>query len=158
LNTAQLRVVASAAEPVSLMIDGYMVQATANVDLAAEDVPSGTENTYYAFANRADGSTTFTLSVSTSSTEGENQRRIGRLYWDGTKIEKDSVRTELAVSIKSLLSYVEPQICEDVDAFNRRQCIACGYHGIFDCLLHPAYRQPHCPIRSQLWLALVYVQ
>ena len=112
LNTDQVRIVASATEPVSLMIAGYMVQAMANVDLAADQKPSGTENTFYVFANRADDSTTFTLSVSTSSTEGENQRRIGRFYWDGAKIEKDSIRTELAVQIRSLLSYVEPQICE----------------------------------------------
>ena len=112
LNTDQVRIVASATEPVSLLIAGYMVQAVANVDLATDQKPSGTENTYYIFANRADDSTTFTLSVSTSSTEGENQRRVGRFYWDGAKIEKDSIRTELAVQIKSLLSYVEPQICE----------------------------------------------
>ena len=112
LNTDQVRIVASATEPVSLLIAGYMVQAVTNVDLATDQKPSGTENTYYIFANRADDSTTFTLSVSTSSTEGENQRRVGRFYWDGAKIEKDSIRTELAVQIKSLLSYVEPQICE----------------------------------------------
>ena len=112
LNTDQVRIVASASEPVSLLIAGYMVQAVANVDLAADHKPYGTENTFYIFANRADDSTTFTLSVSTSSTEGENQRRVGRFYWDGAKIEKDSIRTELAVQIRSLLSYVEPQICE----------------------------------------------
>jgi hypothetical protein len=112
LNTDQVRIVASATEPVSLMIAGYMVQAVANVDLAAEHKPSGAENTFYIFANRADDSTTFSLTVSTSSTEGENQRRIGRFYWDGTRIVRDSIRTELAVQIKSLLSYVEPQICE----------------------------------------------
>jgi len=112
LNTDQLRIVASAAEPVSLMISGYMVQAVANVDLATDQKPSGAANSYYIFANRADSSTTFTLTVSTSSTEGANQRRIGRFYWDGTKIEKDSIRTELAIFIKDLLYYVEPQTCE----------------------------------------------
>ena len=112
LNTNQVRVVASAAEPVSLMVAGYMVQAVANVDLDSGDAPSGAANTYYIFANRADSSTTFTLSVSTSSTEGLNQRRIGRFYWDGAKIEKDSIRTELSIHIRNLLYYVEPQICE----------------------------------------------
>lgn len=112
LNTIQLRVVASADAPVSLMIGGYMVQAVANVDLDAEDAPSGAAADYYIFANRADASTTFTLSVSTSSTESATARRIGRFYWDGTKIIKDSVRTEFAVHITDLLYYVEPQICE----------------------------------------------
>ncbi|MDK2980237.1 MAG: hypothetical protein PWQ55_584 [Chloroflexota bacterium] len=112
LSTDQLRITASTTEPVSLLIAGYMVQAVANVDLALDKRPGGTENTYYVFANRADGSTTFTLTVSISSTEGENQRRIGRFFWDGTEIVRDSVRTELSVQIKSLLAYVEPQICE----------------------------------------------
>ena len=112
LSTDRLRVVASAAEPVSLMVDGFMVQAVDNVDLASEDSPSGAENTYYVFANRADDSTTFTLSISTSITEAADQRRIGRFYWDGAKIEKDSIRTEFAIHISDLLYYVEPQICE----------------------------------------------
>ena len=112
LNTDQLRVPASTSEPVSLVIAGYMVQAAANVDLAAENKPSGAAGTYYIFANRADDSTTFTLTVSTSITEGENQRRIGRFYWDGSKIIRDSIQTELSLQVKNLLYYVEPQVCE----------------------------------------------
>ncbi len=112
LDTDRLRVSASAVEPVSLMLAGYMLQAVANVDLAAEAKPSGAAAVYYIFANRADSSTTFTLSVSTSSTEGANQRRIGQFYWDGSKIEQDSIQSELSMQIKSLLYYVEPQICE----------------------------------------------
>ena len=41
LNTDQLRVPASASEPVSLFIAGYMVQAVANVDLALEKKTRG---------------------------------------------------------------------------------------------------------------------
>jgi hypothetical protein len=37
---------------------------------------------------------------------------LGRFYWDGTKIVKDSVRSELSVLVKSLLYFVEPQLCE----------------------------------------------
>ena len=112
LDTDRLRIPASEAEPVSLMVDGYMVQAVDNVDLAEEDKPTGTEYTFYVFANREDDSTTFTLSVSTASTEGANQRRIGRFHWDGSQIVEDSIRTEMAVHIKDLLYYVEPQTCE----------------------------------------------
>ncbi len=112
LNTDQLRVPASSDEPVSIMIGGYMLQAVANVDLASDAKPSGAAADYYIFANRADSSTTFTLSVSTSSTESATARRIGRFYWDGSKIIKDSIRTELAVQITGLLSFIEPQICE----------------------------------------------
>ncbi|MCD6576812.1 MAG: hypothetical protein J7K66_02205, partial [Anaerolineaceae bacterium] len=39
------------------------------------------------------------------------QRRIGRFYWDGSKIIKDSVRTEFSSLITDLLYYIDPQIC-----------------------------------------------
>ena len=107
-----LRVEASAASPVSLMIDGFMLQAVANVDLDEEKKPSGSASIYYVFANRSSGQTSFTLSVSYSSTEAEGQRRIGCFYWDGSKIVKDSVRTELALHVAELLHFVEPQVCE----------------------------------------------
>jgi len=111
-GTTLLQISADADSPVSLMVDGVMVQATANVVLAAGSAPSGVASTFYIFANRAAGSTSFTLSVSTSPTEAANQRRIGRFYWDGTKIIKDSIQTELAVLIAELLYRVQPNICE----------------------------------------------
>jgi hypothetical protein len=112
LSTDKIRVPASAAAPVSIMVAGFMVQAAANVDLADANKPSGAANSYYVFANRVAGSTTFTLTVNTSITEAANQRLLGRFYWDGTKIVKDSVRSELSVLVKSLLYFVEPQLCE----------------------------------------------
>jgi hypothetical protein len=111
LDTTKIRVPASATAPVSLLIDGYPCQAVANVDLAAGEVPAGGANAYYIFANRADDSTTFTLTVSTSTTEAANQRRIGRFYWNGTKIIKDSVRSEFAGLVADLLYFVDPQVC-----------------------------------------------
>ncbi len=107
LNTAQVRVPASAVEPVSLFIAGYLVQAVLNVDLPAEAVPSGA-GTWYVFANRAEGSSAFTLSISTSPTEGSDQRRIGRFYFDGSGIVKDSVRTELSEYLSALLHFLNP--------------------------------------------------
>jgi len=112
LNTTQVRVPASAAAPVSLLVDGYMVQAVANIDLAVGDAPSGAAAAYYVFANRADSSTSFTLSVSTSATELSNQRLIGRFYWDGAKIVRDSVRTDLARHIANILYFIDPQTCD----------------------------------------------
>lgn len=112
LSTDKVRVPATTAEPVSLVAAGYILQATANVDLADAGKPSGGANTYYIFANQTAGSTTFTLTVSTSISEAANQRRIGRFYWNGTKIEMDSIRTELSILISSLLFFVEPQICD----------------------------------------------
>ena len=112
LDTTKLRVPASSSAPVSLLIDGYLCQAVANVDLDAGDVPSGAAAAYYIFANRVGASTTFTLSVNTSITEAADQRRIGRFYWDGSKIIKDSVRTEHAGLIADLLYFNDPQVCD----------------------------------------------
>ena len=112
LSAAAVRVPASASAPVSLVIDGFLCQAIANVDLAVGEAPAGAAAAFYVFANRADDSTTFTLTVSTSPTETDNQRRIGRFYWDGSAIVKDSVRSELAGFTKDLLYYVDPQVCD----------------------------------------------
>jgi hypothetical protein len=111
LNTTQVRVPASASAPVSLLVDGFLVQSIANVDLDLGDAPSGAAAAYYVFANRAAASTSFTLSISPSITELDDQRRIGRFYWDGVKIVKDSVRTELAGHITDILYLVDPQVC-----------------------------------------------
>ncbi|MGV8026749.1 MAG: hypothetical protein AB2L18_09350 [Anaerolineaceae bacterium] len=107
LNTAQVVVPASSTNPVSLFIGGFLVQATANVNLDSSSTPNGS-GTWYVFANRSAGSTAFTLSVSTSPTENANQRRIGRFYFDGDVIVKDSVRTELSEYISSLLYAMHP--------------------------------------------------
>ena len=112
LSTDKLRVPASATAPVSIVVAGCMLQATANVDLADAGKPAGAADDYYIFANRVAGSTTFTLSVNTSITEGANQRLLGRCYWNGTAIVKDSVRTEQSILINALLYFVEPQLCE----------------------------------------------
>ena len=111
-GTDLLLISADASSPVSLMVDGFMVQITGNLLLANDQKPSGVASSFYIFANRAVSSTAFTLSVSTSPTELDNQRRIGRFYWDGAKIIKDSVRTELAVLTSELLYMVSPQVCD----------------------------------------------
>jgi len=108
LNTTQLRIEATLSSPVSLMVAGYPLRSTANVDLAADMAPSGPANLYYIFANRAAASSSFTLSVSTSFVEAANQRRIGQCYWNGTEIVKDSIQTELSKHVSSLLFYKEP--------------------------------------------------
>lgn len=111
-GTTLITIPADASSPVSLMISGFMVQASSNVTLAPGSAPSGVASAFFVFANRSAGSTTFTLSVSTSPTELANQRRIGRFHWDGSKIIKDSVRTELAVLTTELLYLVNPLVCD----------------------------------------------
>lgn len=109
LSTNRVRVPGSSSEPVGLMVAGYPLRSVANVDLAVGDVPTGGAQTWYIFANRSSSSTTFTLSINVSSTEGVNQRRIGRFYYDGSKIVKDSIRTELSLLVTQLLYFKEPQ-------------------------------------------------
>jgi len=110
LSTNRVRVPCSSTEPVGLIVAGYPLRSTANIDLAVGDVPTGGAQTWYVFANQTAGSTTFTLSINVSSSEGAAQRRIGRFYFDGTNIVKDSVRTELSLLISQLLYFKEPQV------------------------------------------------
>ncbi|RPI94767.1 MAG: hypothetical protein EHM39_12100, partial [Chloroflexi bacterium] len=88
----KVRVPYSTRRPPALVVNGYLLQATANVDLAA--APVGAANRYYVFAVRTAGSTTFTLAVSTSSVEAEDQRLIGEFYWDGANIDQGSIKSE----------------------------------------------------------------
>ena len=97
LSTDRLRVPATTSAPVSLIIDGYyIVKSTSNIDLSAGAKPSGSAMMWYIFAVRTPGSTTFTLSVNTSSTESSGYRLIGSFYWNGTAIEAPSIRTTLS--------------------------------------------------------------
>ncbi len=85
LATNRVRVPYSASNPPTLMINGFMLQAVANVDLPSGLI-SGAAATWYIFANRTAGSTTFTLSANTSASEGTDQRLIGQAYWDGSSL------------------------------------------------------------------------
>lgn len=85
LATNRLRINYDAKNPPTLMINGFMLQAYANVDLAA-GLFSGAAATWYVFAVRTAGSSTFTLSVNTSPVEGTDQRLIGQVAWDGANI------------------------------------------------------------------------
>lgn len=112
LGTTRVRVEATATQTVELMIDGYMLQATANVDLAAGSAPSGGAATWYVFAERSAGSTTFTLNVNTSDTDYADARLIGSFYWDGSAILEPSIKTEEADEIIDIINYAPPQTCQ----------------------------------------------
>ena len=85
LATNRLRGSYVSYKPVSMMISGCMLKATADVDLTA-GLFSGGAATWYIFAVRSTGSTTFTLAVNTSPIEAADQRLIGEVYFDGTNI------------------------------------------------------------------------
>jgi hypothetical protein len=86
LATNRLRLPYNALQPPTLMIDGYLCQSTADVDLSPGTF-TGVAATWYIFANRTPGSTTFTLSANTSLTEASGQRRIASVDWDGSNLK-----------------------------------------------------------------------
>ncbi len=95
LATNRLRIPFVTTDPPSLMINGYMCQAAANVDLPASSF-SGSAATWYIFARRNPGSSSFTLEINTSPVEGTDQRLIGQCYWDGSNVNASSVNTYAA--------------------------------------------------------------
>jgi hypothetical protein len=109
LATNRVRCVATAASPVSVVVAGYMCVAVANVDLAT--APSGVAAIWYIFANRTAGSTTFTLSVNTSSAVGADQRLIGQCYWDGSSLIRDSIRLNIRTWMMNTLKTVSTPGC-----------------------------------------------
>jgi hypothetical protein len=96
IEPKRLRVTASAGAPVGIVIGGYPLQATANVDLSSGAAPSGPAAEYFVFAVRSTGQPGFSLDVNTTPTETTTRRIIGRCYYDGAKIVKESIRTRQA--------------------------------------------------------------
>jgi hypothetical protein len=92
LATNRVRVSHVTTNPPSVMVNGYMCQATAIVDLPAGSF-SGAAAMWYIFARRNSGSASFTLEVNTSPVEGTDQRLIGQCYWDGSNLTASSVYT-----------------------------------------------------------------
>ena len=111
LSTDRLRIPATAGVPACLVIDGYPVKSTSNVDLSTGGKPSGSANNWYIFAVRSAGSTSFTLEVNTTITESSGKRLIGQFYWNGTKIIADTIRTVLADFTQTNLYLQNYQVC-----------------------------------------------
>ena len=85
LATNRVRLPFAASNPPTLMINGFMLQASANVDLPAGLI-SGDAAIWYFFAVRTPASNTFTLTANTSASESIDQRLIGQAYWNGTSL------------------------------------------------------------------------
>jgi hypothetical protein len=92
LPANRLRIAYTITRPPTLMINGYMCQAGANVDLPSNSF-SGASATWYIFAVRNSGSAAFTLEVNTSPVEGVDRRLVGQVYWDGANLDSTSVIT-----------------------------------------------------------------
>jgi hypothetical protein len=92
LAANRLRIPYVTTNPPTLMINGYMCQAAANVDLPAGSF-SGGAATWYIFARRNPGSASFTLEINTSPVEGTDQRLSGQCIWDGSAVNASSVYT-----------------------------------------------------------------
>ncbi len=112
LGSNRLRVPATPAQPVAIVIDGAPLRAVNHVDLPAGSAPTGAANVYYVFALRSAGLTAFSLDVNTSPEESSGRRRIGVCYWDGNQIVAQSVRTEGMAALTEALGVETPLVCE----------------------------------------------
>lgn len=90
LATSRVRVPYDSQKPATIMISGCMLLQNAAIDLAASSF-SGAAATWYIFANRTAGVTSFTLSVNTSPVPAADQRLIGECYWNGTSLVATSI-------------------------------------------------------------------
>lgn len=112
LATNRLRVPATSAAPVGLVIGGAPVVATLNVDLPVGATPSGPAAIYYIFAVRSPGSTTFTLDINTSAAETSTRRLIGRCYWNGANLDARTIILEPGRQLEALLPLALPFVCQ----------------------------------------------
>lgn len=90
LATNRIRIPYDPNLPARIMIDGFMLKQTSNIDLPVSSF-SGAAAKWYIFANRSLSSTSFTLSVNTSLTAASGQRLIGECYWDGSNLLANSL-------------------------------------------------------------------
>ena len=113
LGTDRVRVPCTTSAPVALVVDGYFIlRSTVNVDLPVAGKPSGSADTWYLFAVRTSGSTTFTLEVNTSPLESSGRRLVGSFYWTGSAIAAPSIRTSLADTLNLLTNHVQFTGCQ----------------------------------------------
>jgi hypothetical protein len=88
LGIDQIRISYSARKPPTVMVNGYMLQATTNVDTPAH---TGASGTYYVMAVRTAASLTFTTEIRSSAVEGTDERVVGEFYWDGAEIAETTI-------------------------------------------------------------------
>jgi len=112
LGTNRVRCVAAPSQVVAMVVDGYPLISTANVDLPVGSAPSGSANTYYVFAVHTAGSQSFSLDCNTSSVESVNRRCVGHFYWDGGKIVQNSILTVDRDFIVTTLNQGQADICQ----------------------------------------------
>ncbi len=109
LETDRVRVPASPASPVCIMVSGCMLGASTSVDLPTGARPAGSPAQYFVFAVRSPGSTTFSLDVNTTAAESSDRRRIGGFYWDGVRIDEASLYVERRSRLLNALGLEAPQ-------------------------------------------------
>ena len=103
-GTNKIRVPFDPLRPPTLMVNGCLLQATANID---SGVIAGAAGTYYVLANRNAGNTSFTLSIAASPVEDENQRLIGWFEWSGAAIKSGSIKLEGSINAGGSMKRVQ---------------------------------------------------
>ena len=107
LDSNRIRIPASSAAPVRLVIGGAMPAAFTTVDLPPGQF-SGGAATYYIFAVRSGGSSTFTLAVNTSPAESSDTRLLGSVEWDGSALANLQSKTRADILAHTGLNALYP--------------------------------------------------
>lgn len=98
LATNRIRCPYDAVNPARIVVNGYMLKQSANID-SGIGLFAGGAATFYIFAQQNIGTSEFGISASTSATPAANQRLIGECLWDGSNVIVSSVK-----------SYYQPQL------------------------------------------------
>ncbi len=84
LSLSRIRIPYDASRPPTLVIDGCMLKATANIDLPGGLIVS--TGTWYIIASHVAGSTTFAITANSSPSLAAGQILLGEVYFDGSTI------------------------------------------------------------------------
>ncbi len=90
LGTTQIRIPFTADRPQTIMINGFMCQGTTDID---SSVYIGGVDVIFVIAVRTVDSTTFTIALRTSPSEGTDERLIGQVDWDGSAFDVNSAKS-----------------------------------------------------------------
>ncbi len=85
ITNTRVRIPYNSSRPAAVVINGCLLRAAANIDLPSNSI-SGLPQTFYIFAVRVEGSSSFGIIANTSATESTDQLLIGELFFDGTTL------------------------------------------------------------------------
>lgn len=125
LGVDAIRVTYAVDRPQTIMINGFMLQGTANIDSATY---AGALATIFIVAIRTPGSTTFTIELRTTSAEGTDERLIGQVHWDGSAFDPNLL---VAYELEGFgLQHNDPEIIKTWVSFTGATGVILSSHGV----------------------------